>query len=78
MDINKIIKFINELNQEQKKYYNNLYKKSLSAELLKTFKKGTEFIDEAMMVTDNKEKEMLVTLFLLYLFDKQQNQKNRR
>lgn len=77
MDINKIIKFINELNQEQKKYYNNLYKKSLSDELLKTFKKGTEFIDEAMMVTDNKEKEMLVTLFLLYLFDKQQNQKNR-
>lgn len=77
VDINKIMKFINGLNQEQRKYYNRLYKNSLKDELLDTLRKGTDFIDEAMKVTDIKEKEYLVTLFLLYLIDKQHNQKNR-
>lgn len=77
MDINKIMNFINGLNQEQRKYYKLLYNNSLNDKLLKTFKKGTDFIDEAMKVNDNKEKEELVTLFLLYLFDKQHNQKNQ-
>lgn len=64
------------MSEEQRKYYKCLYEKSLDDELLKTFKKGQDFIDEAMKVTDNKSKEELVVLFLLYLFDKQHDQKN--
>ncbi len=76
MEINKIMSSINGMSKEQREYYKYLYEESLGDELLKTFKKGTDFIDEAMKVTDNKKKEELVVLFLLYLFDKQHDQKN--
>lgn len=45
------------MSQEQRNYYNSLYRSSLNDKLLKNFKKRIDFIDKAVKVTDNKEKE---------------------